>query len=76
MYKFSPDDGYGDAVYMGFRFVYAAATATLGSEMYSTGAGDVTLKLRKVKIKIFKSFEISQCNYLAHRRRLLLLLLL
>lgn len=41
MYRFSVDDGYGDAAYIGFRFVYAAATAA-GSGIYSTtGAGGV-----------------------------------
>lgn len=34
---------YGEAVYIGFKFEYAAATAAAGSGMYSTtGAGGVT----------------------------------
>lgn len=42
MYRFSDDDGYGDVAYIGFKFVYAAATAAAGSGIYSTtGAGGV-----------------------------------
>lgn len=41
------DDGYGDVAYIGFRFVYAAATAA-GSGIYSTtGAGGVIYKKKK-----------------------------
>jgi len=42
MYKFSPAGAYGDVEYIGFKFVYAAATATVGSGIYSTtGFGGV-----------------------------------
>lgn len=54
IYRLSVDDGYGDAAYIGFRFVYAAATAA-GSGIYSTtGAGGVILKY-KISKQLFDS---------------------
>lgn len=71
MYKFSEDDGYGDVAYIGFKFVYAAATATAGSGKYSTtGAGGVNYEKKNLKFYEKDSFGISygsdESTYLTH----------
>lgn len=77
------DDGYGDVAYIGFRFVYAPATAA-GSGIYSTtGAGGVIYNKKKSRMSIaivtlddMNFFRSKVETYLAHVGIRLMLLLL
>lgn len=70
------DDGYGDVAYIGFRFVYAAATAA-GSGIYSTtGAGGVIYKIMAFRISTAFVTRYAVETYLAHAGIRLMLLLL